>query len=335
MHKVITAACLLSISAAVAQAGTTVFRLEMMGTEMQRRAVIHIPDDILATKTLSPVIFALHDQGSAPSIMERKSNLLARADSEGFIVVFPAGHSRDGLKGHHWNVAPFEIPEDQIPMESDIAFMDRIADHLEEQQVLDREKIYIAGFGSGGSMAYRLACENPEKFSAIASVGGTMTSEGCLTDAPVSVLHLHGMNDKHIPYLGGAADPKVTPYTAQVDNNFKNTQWPDAMTQLRSWERRLTCNALPEKTSTKDVICSVTQCDSEATVKSCLSLSAGHEWMGSERNQPGIVKRKKSGEAVFSATSHMWDFFREAAGPKSELNDPDAIQVLLEDVGAE
>jgi polyhydroxybutyrate depolymerase len=328
--KAMTSVCLVALSAASAHAATTVYRVDIPGTHTFRRAVIHIPEDILATKTPSPVIFALHDQGSSPSSIERKSDFLARADKEGFTVVFPAGHPRSDLKGYHWNVAPFAIPDDQIPLESDTDFIDRIISHLGAQEVLDQTKIYIAGFGSGGTMAYHLACSQPHKFDAIASVGGAMTSEDCLADTPVSILHLHGMNDQHIPYLGGPAHPLGAAYTAQIDKNYIDTAWPDAMSQLRQWERRLSCGTETIKTTENGAICSFNACDSDAMIKSCLSLTAGHEWMGADLRRPGIEIPKKSKGPVFSATSTIWDFFRKAAGPRAELRNPDTEQAPLD-----
>jgi polyhydroxybutyrate depolymerase len=37
---------------------------------------------------------------------------------------------------------------------------------------VDRTKVYFAGHGNGGYMAYRLACDHSEKIAAIAVMGG-------------------------------------------------------------------------------------------------------------------------------------------------------------------
>ncbi|MEE1964134.1 hypothetical protein V1387_15695 [Allomuricauda taeanensis] len=53
-------------------------------------------------------------------------------------------------------------------------------------------------------MAYRLACELPERKRAIAPVSGTlMTDSPCEPSEPVPVLHIHSKLDEIIPYKGG------------------------------------------------------------------------------------------------------------------------------------
>ena len=56
-------------------------------------------------------------------------------------------------------------------------------------------------------LAYRIACEAPGLLAAIGPVGGTMVCE-CPRPEPVSVLHIHGLEDRNAPYWG-AGGPKA------------------------------------------------------------------------------------------------------------------------------
>ena len=56
-------------------------------------------------------------------------------------------------------------------------------------------------------MAYRLAAEAAERIAAIAPVAGTMHLSRFAPARPVSVLHIHSVDDTRALYRGGLGPP--------------------------------------------------------------------------------------------------------------------------------
>jgi len=316
MFKLLTAAFLLIGIAIPAQSRTTNYRIFM--NQVERHATIHIPDRIVEQQTQAPVLFVFHDQGSGPTIIERQSRLLRKADREGFVVVFPSGHMREGLKGRYWNVAPFQAGDQDFKLMSDLEFIDRILAHLKTENVLDSARVFAAGFSMGGMMAYRLGCEKSEIFSALVSVGGAMTTPDCNPSHPVSVLHLHGFEDTRIPYLGGKSKKLGTSDKDQENHDFaSDVDWPDTMSEIRAWTRRLSCKAEEPVNPDSDTLCQSYQCNAGARVKTCLSFTAGHEWMGwNYRLGENRASGDRSMMPKLDASSELMDFLTSLAPRK-------------------
>ena len=64
--------------------------------------------------------------------------------------------------------------------------------------------VLLLGHSNGGFMAYRLACEIPERITALASLAGAGLADpgDCrVSDVPVDVLQVHGLNDDTMPLM--------------------------------------------------------------------------------------------------------------------------------------
>jgi polyhydroxybutyrate depolymerase len=84
------------------------------------------------------------------------------------------------------------------------AFIRQILSDLETIARIDLQHIYATGFDNGAMLSYRLACEMPGLFAAIAPVAGVLLYYGpCQPQQPVSVIHVHGLSDTKVPYAGG------------------------------------------------------------------------------------------------------------------------------------
>ena len=62
--------------------------------------------------------------------------------------------------------------------EADARVFDCIA-IAERRFNIHRRRVFLAGFGSGGTMAMRIAWSNPGRFAGVASIGGALPSRGC------------------------------------------------------------------------------------------------------------------------------------------------------------
>jgi polyhydroxybutyrate depolymerase len=84
------------------------------------------------------------------------------------------------------------------------AYLDAVVADLARRIPLDRDRLWLAGFSLGGSMAWYLACERPGPFAAVVAVGGAFWEplpERCRADGP-PLLHLHGLADATVPLEG-------------------------------------------------------------------------------------------------------------------------------------
>jgi polyhydroxybutyrate depolymerase len=71
---------------------------------------------------------------------------------------------------------------------------------------VDSARIYATGISNGAGLAYRLACDLPGVFAAVAPVAIGLPAaleERCAATRPVSVLSFQGTRDPLVPYEGG------------------------------------------------------------------------------------------------------------------------------------
>ncbi|MCA9489206.1 MAG: alpha/beta fold hydrolase, partial [Myxococcales bacterium] len=86
----------------------------------------------------------------------------------------------------------------------DVAYLTGLLDELEASMPIDPERIVVVGHSNGGFMAWRLACEIPERLAGIASLAGAtwLDAADCREEAPLSALQMHGTVDDTILYDG-------------------------------------------------------------------------------------------------------------------------------------
>jgi polyhydroxybutyrate depolymerase len=141
-----------------------------------------------------PLVLLLHGFGQSAAGMQRYCEMDETADEEGFLAVYPNGLDRS------WNDGRFDGGAD------DIAFIDQLIDHLEEDRDVDLARVYVAGISNGGFMTHRVACELGDRVAAAVPVAAGLTEDlvdGCEPAAPVPVMMIWGTEDTLVPYDGG------------------------------------------------------------------------------------------------------------------------------------
>ncbi|MBZ0308850.1 MAG: hypothetical protein K8I82_22475 [Anaerolineae bacterium] len=155
--------------------------------EVERSYYLHLPDNYDSADSL-PLIVALHPAASSGKAMAALTGL---DSAEGFIVAYP------NAVGVAWQ----DGRASQTGQTDDVGYITTLIDSLVESHKVDAEQVYLVGWGGGGLMAYRLACEVPERFAGVAVVGALMWEEhrdNCAeTDlaAATRLLILHGTED--------------------------------------------------------------------------------------------------------------------------------------------
>ena len=146
----------------------------------------------------------IHGYNASGAGMLKARGMVEAALERGYTLVAPSGERMEGRQGRSWSLRPGPDSRDEI------AFLQSVRNDAAERFDLDADRMLLAGFSVGGSMAAYLACDAPGSFPAYAPVGGNFwrpNPESCAGPAPM--FHTHGWRDGTVPLegrvLGGGA----------------------------------------------------------------------------------------------------------------------------------
>jgi len=163
-----------------------------------RSYLVHIPRQYDLKKP-TPVVLALHGATMDAAQMVDFSDLNAKSDREGFIVVYPNGTGPGPLL-LTWNASG---PRGWMGNKTDdVQFIGKVLDELATVVTVDRQRVYACGISNGAMMCYLLASQMSDRIAAIASVSGTVAADDNKPGRPVPVLHFHGTKDPLVPFDG-------------------------------------------------------------------------------------------------------------------------------------
>ena len=157
------------------------FSLSLGGRE--RTGSLFVPKEYDGRTPFS-LVFALHGAGGTGESF-RGNGFDRLAGEFSFIMVYP-----DGI-GQRW-----ESPDD-------IPFFLSLIEEFQKRFSIDPHRIYVTGHSAGAIQAYELAAALPDHIAAIAPVAGLFSSAISVADLkPVSVLHVHALDDPEVPFEG-------------------------------------------------------------------------------------------------------------------------------------
>lgn len=281
----------------ITRAGDYNFSIQHGG--MTRTYRVHVPARYDPAMP-APLLVALHGAGRS---MEDPAHdgyygLAAKSEREGFIAVFPAAYGKPGdARSAAWNAGHCcGSARDQNV--DDVGFIRQVVTNVFRQFSVQRDRIYATGMSSGAMMAYRLACELPEIFRAVAPVAGTDNTAACTPRAPVSVLHLHAKNDSNVPFAGGAMQ--------DASDKTRATAFTSVPETVAKWAQLNGCSATPRRILDKSgAYCEAhSWCQGQAEVQLCVTDNGGHSWPGAKKPPGG-----ESPSQALSAPDVMWAFF--------------------------
>ncbi len=142
-------------------------------------------------KQPAPVVVVLHGGLQTPGGVADMTGFDREAERQGFLAVYPAG------VGRTFDAGVCCGPAKRLGVD-DVGFVRDLLGHLATRYDMDPSRVYATGISNGGLLAYRLACELPDVFAAVAPVAATLVGE-CDPSSPVSILHIHGLRDRNIP----------------------------------------------------------------------------------------------------------------------------------------
>lgn len=242
-----------------------------------------------------PLVIGLHGTGGKASQFEQDYQFSQKANEANFVVVYPEGVQSNGVLGlRTWNAGTCcdYAKNNQI---DDVNFIRELIDALIANYKIDPKKVYATGMSNGGMMAYRLACEIPDKITAIGVVSATMVvTQPCDPSRPVPVLHIHSILDTTVPYNGGIG--------------LKNYYFPPVDSVLTVWSSINACvspaGVQVDKAGYKFTTWSL--CTDGVTIECYLTQDGGHAWPGGSKT----ASWADTPSAVLNANDLLWDFFR-------------------------
>lgn len=262
---------------------------------IERAYTVHVPTSYRPERAV-PLVLAFHGGGGNMQVMARDSlyGLVRQSESSGWIVVFPNGYTRlPGGRLATWN-AGLCCGAARDKGIDDVGFANAVVAAVQQRLHIDPSRVFATGMSNGGMMSYRLACEAPDVFRAVAAVAGTDGTAQCQPGRPVPVFHIHARDDDRVLFNGGSGSASST-----------HAEFVSVPATLDKWARLNRCNGPVQRVLEQPgVTCEVRAgCQGGAEVRLCVTDTGGHSWPGGHKAQGG------KGSDALDATKAIWDFF--------------------------
>ena len=268
-----------------------------------RQYILHIPPAYGDGSQRLPLVVNLHGFALTDDLYFDYTDLHAKADEAGFILLTPEGASTETTEQHHWNTSGATATEPD-----DTAFLNALLDHAESSLCVDSDRVYFAGYSNGARMSVQLACNLADRIAAIALVAG-VAPPACSSAPPMPLIAFHGTEDGLIPIDGGG---RGVPVVEEI---------------IPAWAEHNGCVETSEEQPLTDTtgvhLLRNSACRDDATVDLYIVFDAepdtagdqggGHTWPDATVGEPTDAGNTMTRE--ISANDLIWDFF--AAHPRT------------------
>lgn len=206
-----------------------------------------------------PLFILLHGSSANANVMMEESGMNSIADSIGAIVVYPNGTGEVPYFRLFWNESGCCSRAAGARGADEEGMLRAIVDTLSRLYSVDRTRIGLAGFSDPGSMAYLIACDQSEMWTAIGVIAGKLPATACAPKRGVSTVVFHGTADHNIRYGTTAAD---------VD----------------SWARRQGCGGGAVDSTSAAIVARYSGCRDGAEVRLYSLVGGKHGWPGGKKS---------------------------------------------------
>jgi polyhydroxybutyrate depolymerase len=231
----------------------------------KRTFKLYIPKDRGTSERL-PLVIVLHGALGNSWSAQYDSGMSEQAEKDHFIVAYPNGEWRT------WNAGGCCGPA-RVMKVDDVGFIRELIHRVKNELPVDQDRIYVTGISNGGMMAYRLAGELADEIAAIAPIEGCMYPFKLDSSVPVSVVSIHGTEDKIIRYDGGTGSMFGYKVTAKSVSDT-----------IQFWVMHDHCNAQPVHEEHGNVVKDLYTNGKNGTEVCLYTLKEnGHAWPGGRR----------------------------------------------------
>jgi len=189
--------------------------------------VLRVPESYDPARP-APLVVLLHGYGVSGMLQSIYFGLATLAEEKGFILAAPDG-TFDAKGRRFWNALDFwETGVD------DVKYLLGLVDEIAAVYSIDPKRVYLVGHSNGSAMAYRLACDESNRFAAVVSLGGTFYTDAtkCKPSSAVALREMHGTADEVLPYEGG---------TVSLPTGGADVTIPSALAIAESWAKYNAC----------------------------------------------------------------------------------------------
>jgi polyhydroxybutyrate depolymerase len=236
--------------------------------------------------TPTPLVVAMHGGLGTGEIFASQSGFDAVAERHGFLVLYPDGYKRG------WNAGTCCGP----PMKEnvdDVGFIAAVVAAVKRQYSVDASRVYGTGFSNGAMLAYRISCEAPDLFVAIAPVSGGLMTTDCKSKQKVSALHIGGLLDKNIPWAGGTYDDTYRRSAKELVDLVAARDGCGKEDKVTESGEGFECRTM-------------SSCAKGTEVSWCRLDGVGHQWAGGKTYMRWILGPN---DDRFQTSERIWTFF--------------------------
>jgi poly(3-hydroxybutyrate) depolymerase len=286
-------------------AGTTVEYITADGAN--RQYTLYVPSTYGNGTDAHPLVFLFHGILSNSTTVLNASEMIAKAELEGFILVAPQAapipYGYPGLPAWSYGLPAWNLGADPARA-NDVIFVGAILDRLQLQMCVDAARVYSSGHSMGAMMSVRLACDIPGRIAAIAAMGGLVypvSPATCPGVRPVPVIAFHGTADTYVPIDGGPSALFGAAAFAPLESQV-----------MPAWAAHNGCSPTPsESVPVAGVrVIEYPACTNGATTELWVVEGGGHQWLGGT-DYPVVPQLPSLGAntTLIDGTDLLWNFF--------------------------
>ena len=239
-----------------------------------RSFVLHLPP--AASRGPVPLLLAFHGYRGSGAVLRESSGMDAQADRHGIAVAYLDGTGPLNVMGLAWNAGTC-CGRAQADDVDDVGFAAAVVDRLAERGLVDRGRVWAAGFSNGGMLALKLACERADLVRGAVDVAGSMPDMPCDPSRHVKVMLIEGSDDDELRHDLRTLRRQVRyfPFAASFASAF------------RFWRDHAGCTGPTLVTAApKTIVRTATECAPDGGAALVTVRGHPHAWPGGGRTWP-------------------------------------------------
>lgn len=148
-----------------------------------------------------PLVIVLHGGAGNAALARYDSQMDLVADREGFIVLYPAGSSKENYTDRklYWNCDLTTVPESYTGQD-DVGFISLLIDDVDSYFNVDLHMVYTCGRSNGSYMSFKLMADLKHRLAAMGGVAGIFGPDKFAFGSKVPLIYFHGTEDNRVSY---------------------------------------------------------------------------------------------------------------------------------------